>query len=793
MPIPGMGILDDFNSNLNPFLEKMNKGELTLEDILNEDLIIQDIKSNNDSIFVNFLTNDKIKKLIDYSTKIPSIDEHNIGYKYPFNATEILCTENRKFQSNFMSEKLYNTEDSTNNKETIKKIKKGGFILELFKAIYNKNNEDDEFDDEGESEEWEEDEEGKTDEPGKKVEIGKKFLYENVDYLLNFLKESNETKENYVLVGYFYKILNNLINIHQMKIVKYLLDYPKKDEFDIIKLFIKHMNRKSMCNIVQKLLTFDDELISKFEEEKKIELLSQVFDELEKTIEKNKYECICECIYNVLNNRQFFDLFMTKKELLDKIYSILFNCKIDDKYNSIIKLLIKINENILQHFPVHYTEYLTDGNGNELGPLNTETCNSNDKSLSSPDDNVDILKKFLLNLFEILEKNKFESFDFAFNNDNVQNNEFIATYMEKQKKLGMKKLLQTEYLKTFIDILVNSSASKYNENKIEILVNEVKEKNIFWKLHNIFLDFPFNNIFQIYYIQIMKIIVNENSPNSIIDACFTGDKNNNIIEVYINKILSDMKFIFKLTNAEAFNPLFSYIVTILNKIFSSQNLSIKKIIENNKDISVFHEVIGQEIDNIFKQKLLLNDNNIGGLYIENVEETTPETFGPLNLLQIFQENCKIYKLYKDGGDYQKFLNEKKERNEKEKQKGKNENKIENKGLEYIDDFDEDEDPLFKVEKMNLKKEKENFLAFLNKPTEEVNNEEENKDLIIDNIDNDGDFKTGKIGRFKELWDDDDEDKEENKDENKEEKNDEKNKENSKNKRDINEKNEDKKE
>ena len=793
MPIPGMGILDDFNSNLNPFLEKMNKGQLTLEDILNEDLIIQDIKSNNDSIFVNFLTNDKIKKLIDYSTKIPSIDEHNIGYKYPFNATEILCTENRKFQSNFMSEKLYNTEDSTNNKETIKKIKKGGFILELFKAIYNKNNEDDEFDDEGESEEWEEDEEGKNDEPGKKVEIGKKFLYENVDYLLNFLKESDETKENYVLVGYFYKILNNLINIHQMKIVQYLLDYPKKDEFDIIKLFIKHMNRKSMCNIVQKLLTFDDELISKFEEEKKIELLSQVFDELEKTIEKNKYECICECIYNVLNNRQFFDLFMTKKELLDKIYSILFNCKIDDKYNSIIKLLIKINENILQHFPVHYTEHLTDGNGNELGPLNTETCNSNDKSLSSPDDNVDILKKFLLNLFEILEKNKFESFDFAFNNDNVQNNEFIATYMEKQKKLGMKKLLQTEYLKTFIDILVNSSASKYNENKIEILVNEVKEKNIFWKLHNIFLNFPFNNIFQIYYIQIMKIIVNENSPNSIIDACFTGDKNNNIIEVYINKILSDMKFIFKLTNTEAFNPLFSYIVTILNKIFSSQNLSIKKIIEKNKDISVFHEVIGQEIDNIFKQKLLLNDNNIGGLYIENVEETTPETFGPLNLLQIFQENCKIYKLYKDGGDYQKFLNEKKERNEKEKQKGKNENKIENKGLEYIDDFDEDEDPLFKVEKMNLKKEKENFLAFLNKPTEEVNNEEENKDLIIDNIDNDGDFKTGKIGRFKELWDDDDEDKEENKEENKEEKNDEKNKENSKNKRDINEKNEDKKE
>ena len=113
--------------------------------------------------------------------------------------------------------------------------------------------------------------------------------------------------------------------------------------------------------------------------------------------------------------------------------------------------------------------------------------------------------------------------------------------------------------------------------------------------------------------------------------------------------------------------------------------------------------------------------------------------------------------------------EKKEEKKEDKIEEKKENKKVKKGIEYNDDFEEDDDPLFKVEKVNLKKEKEdlnkekeNFLAILNKPTEEVNAEEDNKDMMIDNIENDGDFKSEQIGRFKELWDED-EDKVENND------------------------------
>ncbi len=134
-----MGLFDDLNTTLNPFIEKMEKGELTLEDILKEDNIIQDIKTNNDSKFYKFFTNENIKKLIDYSTKFPSKDEHNIGYKYPFNATEILCTDQINFQRIFMHETIDNTNQIKDDKAVLKAIKKGGFISVLFIAIYQQS------------------------------------------------------------------------------------------------------------------------------------------------------------------------------------------------------------------------------------------------------------------------------------------------------------------------------------------------------------------------------------------------------------------------------------------------------------------------------------------------------------------------------------------------------------------------------------------------------------------------------------------------------------------------------
>ena len=181
--------------NIQPFLIKLKNNELTLENILDEDEIIDDIKFNTDSEFIDFLTKDKIKKLIDYSTKMPESDSHNIGFKYPFNATEILCSENVKFQNKFLEEKPYISKEVQMKKIKEKldkrnKITKGGFISEFFKILNKVKNNDINmeinFDEKIEVEDLSDEEilECEIDRNSKK-----EMIYENVDYLLEFLKE----------------------------------------------------------------------------------------------------------------------------------------------------------------------------------------------------------------------------------------------------------------------------------------------------------------------------------------------------------------------------------------------------------------------------------------------------------------------------------------------------------------------------------------------------------------------------------------------------------------------------
>ena len=760
MYFPGMNIFGDFDSNLSSFVEKLDKNELTLEDILNEEEIIKDIKNNNDSKFLKFFTNKTIQKLIDYSTKMPESNEHNIGYKYPFNSTEILCSENINFQNKLMSEKpLGQTEEEIN---VVNKIKnRGDFLFKLFEAINNTDKregigiDEENGNDEDYSEDFDEDQ-PQIIHNNNNNNQNNKIIYENVDYLLGFLKESNETKENYVLAGYFYKILTTLINVHSNKIVQYLYDYPKKDEFDVLGLLVKNMNRKSMCNIIQKLLLFDDDLVQNLDDQK-INLLEVILQELNDTNEKQKYECICDSLASIMVNKQFFDLFMKKANLLEMLYNILINSKNNKKKCSLLQLLTKINDNILQHFQSKCTPNLYENN--DLMPLNFDTCNSNNKSLSCPDENSnsETLKNYLLNYFDILEKSKFLFLDDLGNCSQEENAEFISTYLETQKKIGIKKIVQVEYIRTLFDIFVNSYFAGFHKGKIEKLINIANNQNIFWNLHNLFFSFPFSNIYQIYYNQIIEIILNQNSPNCLIDSLISDNiENKNLINIYIDIIINNIKFIFKLTNTQSLSPIFPYCITLLNKIFNSQNLHLKEIIKKNKDLTAFNEIMGKEVQEIFDQKLLLSSQGIN--FGELEEELT--SFGPKNFLELLEEDLNIYASYKNGNDYKILLKEKKERIEKEKQekeKGKEKNNV--KKVQLLEDLDEVEEvPLLEVQKISLENEKHNFLSLLNRPIEEVYKDVDDKKIDIgidkdkDKDENNKDKKSHRI-EIKDLEDD----------------------------------------
>ena len=129
-----------------------------------------------------------------------------------------------------MEEKPYIKKE--NIKEKVKKIKKGGFLAQLFKTINTVKNEirkeKGELIEENETNDIEENEDISNDSENEEIEEkdttdekNKKVIYENIDYLLQFLNESDETNQNYVLVGYFYKILNyHLYMLHNFLLMK---------------------------------------------------------------------------------------------------------------------------------------------------------------------------------------------------------------------------------------------------------------------------------------------------------------------------------------------------------------------------------------------------------------------------------------------------------------------------------------------------------------------------------------------------------------------------------------------
>ena len=846
------------NSNmaiLQPHIEKMKRGELNLETVLEEDEIIQDLKTNPNSQFINMLSTEAIRKLIDYSTKMPKSDDKNIGYKYPFNATEILCCDNNAVMEKIMHELKMEGDDSDDSedgkeegekdnkeeendeffdvkeddnkgqepevanekeepekkneekpqeepkqepkqeqakneesqkeeppkeepkqeeqkkeeehkeeakteevkkednkpeeikkeeetqnaepqaketqanegtqkeeqkkegeekpKEEIKKeeiakeeqqkeeqkkeeekkeeIKKEEGEKQTEKSIKTENAveqkqevvEPQKKEEENEKEEpkQEENENQKTEEENEKEEEQEKddeeqqqkeivIIYDNVDYLLGFLKESEETKSNYVLVGYFYKILNHLFNSQQSRIIQYLFYYPKKNEFDVLGLMVKNMRRKSMGEIINKLLLFQDDSGEEFLP-KKIELLEKVLEELKETDEEDKYECICSTLESTFYNKGFFIEFMKEPKLLELIYSILENTKNDSKkLISILRLLINIHENILKNEEDRCTISLAPENPMDFlsmfnGTYNLDEGNQKD---SDPDlqKTVDVL---ILKLISFIEKSNLNFMNDLDDYISKENNEFMSTYQVSQKKLGMKKLTQVEFFRTILDVLINAYA-KFDvdqiRNSIVNIFNIAQEKKLFWKLHKMFFDFPFCNLYQSLYLQIIDIILNDNSPNELIQYTFKekeGETEKNLIEIIINKVVNEMQF--KYTSGRiSFHPNYSFEVSILNKVMASSNAHLKELIKDNKNLSAFDKILGQEIDTIFNQKLLLNpekDITMGPNIPFDKEEPALKYFGKKNFMELLEEDNSIYSVYLKGEDYETLLSEKKER------------------------------------------------------------------------------------------------------------------------------------
>ncbi len=614
---------DDFDK----YIEKMNNNELTVEDILDHDSIVRDLKTNSSSDFVSFLTNQNMKKLIDYVTKMPIEDDQKIGHKFPFNASEILCSNNMRIINKYFNDK--NESEKSDNEE-------------------EKNEE------ESKNEESEND--------------------DLLNYLFNFLNsESNDM--NYVLIGYFNKIINHLLQNKSSELLNYIFILHHETIFEGL---IKHLNRRAIGETIKSILTYNEDNVTDLNLQRK-KLIIYIIQELNENQDEEKCFCICETIINCISNKEFFVLFMLEKDLVSLLYSIIYkNTENEKNLRTLLNLMIKINEKILSLFDNLVTPNLAAENENLLNYDNDFDNNDNNEKNEN-------LTKILSYLFNSLIEGNF----IVFRNLNQFDNQVISTtYEQNQKKLGIKKIVLIEYLRSLIDILVNTNAKQILSKEINEIINIINNNEIFQTLNYILFNYEFNNIFQTLYLQLMTIILNENSPENLINGIFINNNPNelNLIPKLIDHTIHNIYFVY-MSNRKTNSSILSIEVKLINDIINSENKHIKKLLENEKDLKVFYEVVISRLNNLFTKKLLYDSNFINFNFNENSNENLIQSTQSIE--EIITEDLNIYDKYKKGENYLELQNAKIEREIAEKEKN-NFNKL-NISQELINDDDYNND------------------------------------------------------------------------------------------------------
>jgi hypothetical protein len=234
-----------------------------------------------------------VKNLIDYIIREPEGDDHKKGHKYPFMASEILnCDVNKindfftateaelllkerkmSSMSNADSDMVLSSDDHlnafSNEKKAVTQEESGEEPKEVneFKELKEEHK--------SETKEQIEEVQGNSNEANlHNKSISELINVENLeestqgqmeparnriellDYLFSFLETDGDL--NYVLVGYFAKFLNMLLNKFPHKIIGYI--YNERPE--ILDRLLQHSDKKSIAEVVPKLLLVESYLSS---------------------------------------------------------------------------------------------------------------------------------------------------------------------------------------------------------------------------------------------------------------------------------------------------------------------------------------------------------------------------------------------------------------------------------------------------------------------------------------------------------------------------------------------------
>ena len=569
--------------------------------------------------------------------------------------------ENNKESNDIKDDK--NLDKLSNEEKEQKKEKEENISDTLVSSI---NDSEEEKEQEKEEEEEEEDIIDK--------DKNKQIIYDELlTHLFNFLDNESSLKNN-VLSGYFTKIINYLLKKNTILILEY---FVKNDKYLLNKL-LNRIGQASICNIVENILNSlteylidDSDLYFHHILEYIINLISKE-DSNEDTV-----EFICQLLINsiVYNNNKQFALFLEStliEKIKDEIKALYQNKeKNETKIIYMIELVTKMNNNIL---------------------INLE-------NRITPNNNFDAVKVEIINLIKLNDRN---SYQYCNINDNKASSEtiFNAYTSNLQKyclsinnicltvindiitsnnnnkdnsKFGINNIYKYEFLCSVFDLYMNNLQFDVDIRVfINEKINDLIKTNIFKEAIKLFFIFKNNNFYANIFTLIIQITTNEKSPKELIDNILLIEEKNqekDLINLIINDIINNLKYIFEESKNEMFNLSFAHDVFILNTIFNSTNEYFKEIIDKSPRQKFFYEMFIENIMKLFNKKLYkINDK---------IEQKKPDLYNPYFdarkeqsdtdipfTLQSFNEiislYLNVYEKYNKNEDYKEILKENEE-------------------------------------------------------------------------------------------------------------------------------------
>lgn len=320
-----------------------------------------------------------------------------------------------------------------------------------------------------------------------------KFDTDLLDYFFNFL--DTDESLNFVLSGYFAKVFGHFLNQRQSIVMKYILVTKP----DVMRLFTKHINRKSIVECIYKILiSYSDDIPNSVETKIKfIKMIIEAFNADDDEVVTNT----CDLILDMFSVRKMYILFITNKSIFEMIFDFVLQNINNNSFKYLIKILIKANENILKDFGTtivtptftcnetqelffnftYNVNNLISGNSSYNNGTEGEEINLNIQNLNQQ---FQLIFTTLTTATEVILKNFVDE-------DNQKSHENDTTFGIKVRCLGTKRLLEIEYIRSILEILINAYAHNMFAETLDLslILNKIIESNFLKSALVSFLNF----------------------------------------------------------------------------------------------------------------------------------------------------------------------------------------------------------------------------------------------------------------------------------------------------------------